>query len=154
MNNGFIRPQFSTFIDLLILKMQIFGFIFSIDYGFFFLTEIISYRTINFEEILYLISHNHVYNFFIIFSSALEIWISKIQGGMMVRWCQGSVLIILMPFQNFLWNHQIGEEDTGCKEGLKVHSPPYGIGRRLRSQKCLCLLRVVRWPYCPRGALT
>lgn len=78
-NNGFIRPQFSTFIDFLILKMQIFGFIFSIDYGFFFLTEIVSYRTINFEEILYLISHNNIYNVFIIFSSALEeIWFSKI----------------------------------------------------------------------------
>lgn len=59
--------------------MQIFGFIFSIDYGFFFLTEIVSYRTINFEEILYLISHNNIYNVFIIFSSALEeIWFSKI----------------------------------------------------------------------------
>ena len=67
MNNGFIRPQFSTFIDFLILKMQIFGFISSIDYGFFFLTEIVSYRTINFEEILYLISHNHVYNFSLYF---------------------------------------------------------------------------------------
>lgn len=78
-NNGFIRPQFSTFIDFLILKMQIFGFISSIDYGFFFLTEIVSYRTINFEEILYLISHNNIYNVFIIFSSALEeIWFSKI----------------------------------------------------------------------------
>ena len=78
-NHGFIRPQFSTFIDFLILKMQIFGFISSIDYGFFFLTEIVSYRTINFEEILYLISHNNIYNFFIIFSSALEeIWFSKI----------------------------------------------------------------------------